>query len=197
LKQTQTDPWQRLMDECTQGDVVAGRITKVVTFGAFAEIVSGVEGLIHISELAEHHVENPREVVQQGQDVNVKIVEIDPERRRLSLSLRRVEPDEPVKAIDMGMPGPAAAPEVPDLALSEEVFADTPPEPEAEAEAAVEPEAEAEAAPEPEAEVAAEPEPEPEAVAEAEPDTEAEPEAQAEPEPEAAAPEGEGDPVDE
>src|SRR6266545_2947320 len=102
LKQTQTDPWQRLMDECSQGDVVAGRITKVVTFGAFAEIVSGVEGLIHISELAEHHVENPREVVQQGQDVNVKIVEIDPERRRLSLSLRRVEPDEPVKAIDMG-----------------------------------------------------------------------------------------------
>ena len=102
LKQTQTDPWQRLMDECSQGDVVAGRITKVVTFGAFAEIVSGVEGLIHISELAEHHVENPREVVQQGQDVNVKIVEIDPERRRLSLSLRRVEPDDPVKAIDMG-----------------------------------------------------------------------------------------------
>src|SRR6478735_11992504 len=131
LKQTQTDPWQRLMDECTQGDVVAGRITKVVTFGAFAEIVSGVEGLIHISELAEHHVENPREVVQQGQDVNVKIVEIDPERRRLSLSLRRVEPDEPVKTIDMGVPGPAAAPAVPELGLSEEVFADTPAEPEA------------------------------------------------------------------
>ena len=140
LKQTQTDPWQRLMDECTQGDVVAGRITKVVTFGAFAEIVSGVEGLIHISELAEHHVENPREVVQQGQDVNVKIVEIDPERRRLSLSLRRVEPDDPVKTIDMGMPGPAAAPAVPELGLSEEVFADTPP---AEAEADGEPEAEA------------------------------------------------------
>src|SRR5213594_114220 len=58
LKQTQTDPWQRLMDECSQGDVVAGRITKVVTFGAFAEIVSGVEGLIHISELAEHHLED-------------------------------------------------------------------------------------------------------------------------------------------
>ena len=153
LKQTQTDPWQRLMDECSQGDVVAGRITKVVTFGAFAEIVSGVEGLIHISELAEHHVENPREVVQQGQDVNVKIVEIDPERRRLSLSLRRVEPDEPVKQIDMGAPGPAAAPAVPDLALSEEVFADTPAEPEPEA--AVEPEAEPEAV---EPESAAEPE---------------------------------------
>ena len=216
LKQTQTDPWQRLMDECSQGDVVAGRITKVVTFGAFAEIVSGVEGLIHISELAEHHVENPREVVQQGQDVNVKIVEIDPERRRLSLSLRRVEPDEPVKAIDMGMPGPAAAPAVPDLGLSEEVFADTPAEPEPdaepEAEAAAEPEsepvAEAEAEPGPEAEpdaeaeAAAEPEPEVEAEPEAEAasEAEAEPEAEAQPEAEAAAepdaPEGEGDPAD-
>jgi small subunit ribosomal protein S1 len=187
LKQTQTDPWQRLMDECSQGDVVAGRITKVVTFGAFAEIVSGVEGLIHISELAEHHVENPREVVQQGQDVNVKIVEIDPERRRLSLSLRRVEPDEPVKHIDMGTPGPAAEPAVPELGLSEEVFADTPaePEPEAEAEATAEPEAEA-----PESEPAAEPEPEPEAAAEPErepePEPEPEPEAAAEPEEEAA-----------
>ena len=95
LKRRRPTPWQRLIDECSQGDVVAGRITKVVTFGAFAEIVSGVEGLIHISELAEHHVENPREVVPQGQDVNVKIVEIDPDRRRLSLSLRRVEPDDP------------------------------------------------------------------------------------------------------
>ena len=165
LKQTQTDPWQRLMDECTQGDVVAGRITKVVTFGAFAEIVSGVEGLIHISELAEHHVENPREVVQQGQDVNVKIVEIDPERRRLSLSLRRVEPDDPVKTIDMGMPGPAAAPAVPELGLSEEVFADTPTEAEAETDA--EPEAEAAAEPEAEVEVEAAAEPEAEAEVEA------------------------------
>ena len=181
LKQTQTDPWQRLMDECSQGDVVAGRITKVVTFGAFAEIVSGVEGLIHISELAEHHVENPREVVQQGQDVNVKIVEIDPERRRLSLSLRRVEPDEPVKTIDMGMPGPAAAPAVPELGLSEEVFADTPVEAEAEPEA----EAAAEAEPEADAESAAEAEPEASSSRrprrrrrEAEPEAVAEPEAE-------------------
>jgi len=185
LKQTQTDPWQRLMDECSQGDVVAGRITKVVTFGAFAEIVSGVEGLIHISELAEHHVENPREVVQQGQDVNVKIVEIDPERRRLSLSLRRVEPDEPVKHIDMGTPGPAAEPAVPELGLSEEVFADTPAEPEPDAEA--EPEAEApESEPEPEPAPEAAAEPEPEAAAEPEPEPEPEPEAAAEPEEEAA-----------
>ena len=204
LKQTQTDPWQRLMDECSQGDVVAGRITKVVTFGAFAEIVSGVEGLIHISELAEHHVENPREVVQQGQDVSVKIVEIDPERRRLSLSLRRVEPDEPVKHIEMGAPGPAAEPAVPDLGLSEEVFADTPAEPEPESEPEAPAEAEADVEGEPEA--AAEAEAEPEAAAEADAEPEAAPEAEAQPEPEpepeaaaeadAAEGDGEGEPKD-
>ena len=101
LKQTQTDPWQRVIDECSQGDVVTGRITKVVTFGAFAEILSGVEGLIHISELADHHVENPREVVNQGDEVAVKIIEIDPERRRLSLSLKRVEPGEEARTLRM------------------------------------------------------------------------------------------------
>jgi small subunit ribosomal protein S1 len=69
----------------------------VVTFGAFVEILPGVEGLVHISELAQHHVENPREVVSQGQAVDVKIIEIDGERRRLSLSLKRVEPDDPVQ----------------------------------------------------------------------------------------------------
>jgi small subunit ribosomal protein S1 len=126
LKQTQTDPWQRVIDETQQGDVVSGRITKVVTFGAFAEIVSGVEGLIHISELAEHHVENPREVVQQGEEVKVKIIEIDPDRRRLSLSLRRVEDGDPVKTIDLGTPGERQEAEVPELGLSEEVFADQP-----------------------------------------------------------------------
>jgi small subunit ribosomal protein S1 len=113
-----------VIDETKQGDVVAGKITKVVTFGAFAEIVSGVEGLIHISELAEHHVENPREVVQQGEEVKVKIIEIDPDRRRLSLSLRRVEPDEPVKTIDLGLPGERPKADVPELGLSEDVFAE-------------------------------------------------------------------------
>jgi small subunit ribosomal protein S1 len=97
LKQTQNDPWQQVLESYGENDVVEGRVTKVVTFGAFVEILPGVEGLVHISELAQHHVENPREVVSQGQAVNVKIIEIDGERRRLSLSLKRVEPDEPVQ----------------------------------------------------------------------------------------------------
>ena len=64
-------------------------MTKVVAFGAFVEIVPGVEGLVHISELAEHHVETPGEVVQPGQEVWVRILEIDEERRRISLSVKR------------------------------------------------------------------------------------------------------------
>ncbi len=97
LKQTQNDPWQQVTESYGEGDVVEGRVTKVVTFGAFVEILPGVEGLVHISELAQHHVENPREVVAQGQAVNVKIIEIDGERRRLSLSLKRVEETDPVQ----------------------------------------------------------------------------------------------------
>jgi small subunit ribosomal protein S1 len=91
LKQTQEDPWQRIVDTYNIGDELAGTVTKVVTFGAFVEILDGVEGLVHISELAPHHVENPREVVQPGDNVRVKILEIDSERRRLSLSVKRVE----------------------------------------------------------------------------------------------------------
>ena len=91
LKQTQEDPWQRVVDTYRVGDELEGKVTKVVTFGAFVEILDGVEGLVHISELANHHVENPREVVQPGDEIRVKILEIDSERRRLSLSVKRVE----------------------------------------------------------------------------------------------------------
>jgi small subunit ribosomal protein S1 len=91
LKQTQEDPWQRVISTHRPGDVLEGSVTKVVAFGAFVEILPGVEGLVHISELADHHVENPSEVVEPGASLNVKILEIDEERRRLSLSIKRVE----------------------------------------------------------------------------------------------------------
>ncbi|MEZ5101264.1 MAG: 30S ribosomal protein S1 [Thermoleophilia bacterium] len=111
LKQTQTDPWQQVIDAYDESDVVEGRVTKVVTFGAFVEILPGVEGLVHISELAQHHVENPREIVQQGEDVRVKIIEMDADRRRLSLSIKKVEPGETVKPrIAPLAPLPKAAP---------------------------------------------------------------------------------------
>jgi small subunit ribosomal protein S1 len=156
-------------------------VTKVVTFGAFVEILPGVEGLVHISELAQHHVENPREIVSQGDQVNVRILEVDADRRRLSLSLKRVEDGMPVQ------PKPGEEAEPPALGLSDEVFADEVPAAEA-LEAPVDEEPAAEAAAEPEADVEAEVEEEPvaeEPVAEepaaAEPVAEAEPEAEAEP----------------
>jgi small subunit ribosomal protein S1 len=125
LKQTQEDPWQRVVDTYNVGDELEGTVTKVVTFGAFVEILDGVEGLVHISELAQHHVENPREIIQPGDPVRVKILEIDSERRRLSLSIKRVEGQVlPVRPITAPADGDAGdLDNVPELGLSEDVFA--------------------------------------------------------------------------
>src|SRR6476660_202406 len=101
LKQTQEDPWQRVVSTHRSGDVLEGTVTKVVAFGAFVEILPGVEGLVHISELADHHVESPSEVVEPGATLNVKILEIDEERRRLSLSIKQVE-DQNMPMQDLG-----------------------------------------------------------------------------------------------
>jgi small subunit ribosomal protein S1 len=122
LKQTQSDPWQQVVDAYNENDVVQGKVTKVVTFGAFVEIMPGVEGLVHISELAQHHVENPREVVSQGDVVNVKIIEVDADRRRLSLSLKRVDEGDDVQPRADGQPLETPVP--PQIDLSDEVFAD-------------------------------------------------------------------------
>jgi small subunit ribosomal protein S1 len=147
LKQTQEDPWQRVVDTYNVGDELEGTVTKVVTFGAFVEILDGVEGLVHISELANHHVENPREVVQPGDDVKVKILEIDTERRRLSLSVKRVEgqilPSRAPQGPQAVSEGPGDLDDLPELGLSEDVFAGAPAaEPEA-AEPVAEPESSA------------------------------------------------------
>src|SRR5207247_1231968 len=108
---------QRILDAPNPGDVVEGVISNIVHFGAFVDL-DRLDGLIHISELPGHHVESPREVVSQGDTVNVRILGVDAERRRLSLSLKRV---------DEGMPlqpgaGDEAAP--PTIDLSEDVFSD-------------------------------------------------------------------------
>jgi small subunit ribosomal protein S1 len=132
LKQTQEDPWQRVLDSYGPGDILEGKVTKVVAFGAFVEIVPGVEGLVHISELADHHVESPGEVASPGDEARVKILEIDEERRRISLSIKRVEGQGlPLRDVQVPEPAPAAdgpAESVPDLGLSEEVFSESPPE---------------------------------------------------------------------
>jgi small subunit ribosomal protein S1 len=138
LKQTQEDPWQRVLDSYGPGDVLEGKVTKVVAFGAFVEIVPGVEGLVHISELAEHHVESPSEVVEPGTQVRVRILEIDEERRRISLSIKRVSEGglplrDALQPVADAAQSAAAPDEVPDLDLSEEVFSEPPPTTEGEA----------------------------------------------------------------
>ncbi len=89
LKSTQEDPWQQFARMHQIGQIVPGKVTKLVPFGAFVRVDDGIEGLVHISELAERHVEIPEQVVQVGNDVMVKIIDIDLERRRISLSLKQ------------------------------------------------------------------------------------------------------------
>lgn len=107
LKQTQEDPWQKVIDTHHIGDVLEGSVTKIVSFGAFVEIYNGVEGLVHISELSEQHVENPRQVLGEGDVVRVRILEIDTERRRLSLSAKQVDGQNLIPAAIEGEDGPA------------------------------------------------------------------------------------------
>ena len=152
LKQTQEDPWQRVLNEYKEGDVVDGKVTKIVAFGAFVQILPGVEGLVHISELAQHHVESPAEVVRPGDELKVKILEVDDSRRRLSLSVKRVEGQE-----------------LPTREVTDDIVIEDAPEPEGELPA---PSPEAEATPEAEEETA-----EPDAEAAEPPEAEAGPEA--------------------
>ncbi len=89
LKATQTDPWQAFADTHEVGQLVYGRITKLVPFGAFVQVGDGIEGLVHISEMAVHHVDLPEQVVSPGEELWVKIIDIDLQRRRISLSIKQ------------------------------------------------------------------------------------------------------------
>ncbi len=121
LKATQEDPWRQFARAHEVGDVVQGRITKLVPFGAFVELDDAIEGLVHISELAEHHVERPEDEVNVHDRIEVRIIDIDLDRRRISLSRKQAlkGPEEEVGAsavptIDAS-PGEAA----PDMELEE------------------------------------------------------------------------------
>jgi small subunit ribosomal protein S1 len=89
LKATQEDPWRQFARTHAIGQVVPGKVTKLVPFGAFVRVQDGIEGLVHISELAERHVEIPEQVVNVGDELLVKVIDIDLERRRISLSLKQ------------------------------------------------------------------------------------------------------------
>ncbi len=100
LKATQEDPWQTFARTHQIGEIVPGKVTKLVPFGAFVRVEDGIEGLVHVSELAERHVEIPEQVVSVDDDVMVKIIDIDLDRRRISLSLKQANQGVDIAADD-------------------------------------------------------------------------------------------------
>jgi len=97
LRQLQPEPWSVVHEKYAVGQLVEGTITKLTNFGAFARVEPGIEGLIHISELADHRVTHPREVVKPGDVLTLRIIRIEPQRRRMALSLKQVPEDKYVE----------------------------------------------------------------------------------------------------
>ncbi len=112
LKATLADPWEQLAKTVIAGDIITGTITKLVPFGAFVQVAPGIEGLIHISELSSRHIEMPEEIVNINQSVQVKVIDIDVDRRRISLSLRQVPGQERMEPEFTAEPEPAEAEEI-------------------------------------------------------------------------------------
>jgi small subunit ribosomal protein S1 len=90
LKATQEDPWKEFERTSTAGSVITGQVTKLVPFGAFVRVAQGIEGLVHISEISHEHVDTPESALSVGQEVQVKVIDVDVSRRRVSLSIRQV-----------------------------------------------------------------------------------------------------------
>ena len=100
LKSTQEDPWQHFARTHGINQVVPGKVTKLVPFGAFVRVDEGIEGLVHISELAERHIDMPEQIVQVNDDIYVKVIDIDLERRRISLSLKQANDSSDAQAVE-------------------------------------------------------------------------------------------------
>jgi small subunit ribosomal protein S1 len=110
LKQLDEDPWERKIPEkYVAGAIVRGKVTKVTNFGVFVELEPGLEGLLHVSELADHKVDNPEEIVKPGQELDVKVLRVDTGERKIGLSLKRVQ----WAAEEQKEPAPEAAPSAP------------------------------------------------------------------------------------
>lgn len=93
-KTAEMNPWNQFMEKFSVGDVAPAKIVKLMTFGAFAELLPGVDGLIHISQIADRRIGKPEDVLSEGQEVTVKIIDIDAENKRISLSIRALLNDE-------------------------------------------------------------------------------------------------------
>ena len=102
MKDRNEDPWEKFTSTYEVGSVASVRVVKLMTFGAFAEIVPGVDGLIHISQIADHRIEKPGDELEEGQIVDVKITDIDYDRKKVSLSIRALLNDNRAAAEDDG-----------------------------------------------------------------------------------------------
>ncbi|MBN2725300.1 MAG: 30S ribosomal protein S1 [Deltaproteobacteria bacterium] len=106
IKQLVADPWSRIPSQYAVGTVVKGHILKVLDFGAFIELEEGVDGLVHISEISEDHIEDPKEVLNPGDEVDVAVIGLDPEERRISLSIKAARRVEQLSNMQGGAAGP-------------------------------------------------------------------------------------------
>jgi ribosomal protein S1 len=91
IKQVKPHPWDNIRERYSEGDVVTGKVVRLVDFGAFVELEPGVEGLVHISQIAYEHVDKPGDVLDEGQQVDVKVLDIKPDDRRISLSIKETK----------------------------------------------------------------------------------------------------------
>lgn len=92
IRQAQPDPWFTAGKQFSAGDIIKGKVTRIVNFGAFIELIPGVEGLVHISQMADFHVKHPSEIIQEGEEIEAKILDISIENKRISLSIKKARP---------------------------------------------------------------------------------------------------------
>jgi small subunit ribosomal protein S1 len=140
LRATQEDPWKEFERRYKAGEVIEGEVTKLVPFGAFVRVAEGIEGLVHISELSESHVESAEEIAQVGERVRVRVVDVDVSRRRVSLSMRRVDEPPGIEPEIEAEVEEVASEEAPTEAPAAEAPTEEPESPPAEDEAEQEPE---------------------------------------------------------
>jgi small subunit ribosomal protein S1 len=95
IKDTLEGPWSNISSKVKKGDIVEGTVKRLVSFGAFVEVAPGVEGLVHISHIANKHIRTPHEVLTEGDKVKVKVLDVNEAERRMSLSMRELEEQEP------------------------------------------------------------------------------------------------------
>ncbi|HJS26539.1 MAG TPA: 30S ribosomal protein S1 [Actinomycetota bacterium] len=118
LKATQEDPWKEFERKYSAGEIIDGQVTKLVPFGAFVRVAAGIEGLVHISEISDQHVDSPESVLTVGDEVRVKVIEVDVPRRRISLSMRQVGGAMPRPATEIEEEAAEAVPAVEEAAAA-------------------------------------------------------------------------------